>query len=558
MSDEPTIESWDPTLRAEIGHALADRLRADVERAHAIGIELAPEGTGAGVRFTRYEVHLAHGRAVAYRTAFPSLEPFLVLLDAGDPGAIELGFEIASRIDPEPLVPLAARLLPAGPWKGLGRTLGRTLGLVATEASFELLIEHGRVPYLRDGLYRHGWPGGVERAWEVVRAAGDLHGAIDPWLRVQTEPVIAYLAHHDPARSLPFLAGLRRGLPMFAARRLRAIGTEASLAVLFDALASTPATDRLDAFAREALVMLFERDPTTIVDRLGGLPFLASPDGRMRAREVAEELGRDTWRKPEPSRGWLRADPRFAEILAVLRSDPDREVAGRARDLLATLPQAPKPAKKPATKKAVKGPLDAALVAEMERVRTELERLVTHLRKIGYRFVRPRSVLTRPSAADRRAITKAEKALGALPPVLEAFFTIVGSVDLRGQDPRWSRPASLELPGVVEGAGVWQTDPLAIAPASVVLRDALEEASEPPFRLAIAPDATGKAGYSGGALVIWLPSEGVDPRIEGGDRTETLREHLARALDGGGMLGWDAIAEPPAAWIAAARTAARG
>jgi hypothetical protein len=150
----------------------------------------------------------------------------------------------------------------------------------------------------------------------------------------------------------------------------------------------------------------------------------------------------------------------------------------------------------------------------MEGVRTELEAIVTSLSARGYRFEHPDRALVPPTAAGKRAITKLKRELGPLPQVLEAFWTVVGSVDLRGQDP----------------------NALVILAPELLLEDALDSATEGvPFALAFAPDALGKAGYSGGTLSVWLPAEADDPEIEGGDVRETLLEHIQRSVEAGGF-----------------------
>lgn len=79
--------------------------------------------------------------------------------------------------------------------------------------------------------------------------------------------------------------------------------------------------------------------------------------------------------------------------------------------------------------------------------------------------------------------------------------------------------------------------------------------SGPPLLLRFAPDDVGKAGFSGGALGIWLPAEGADPPLDG--LSGTFLAHLDAALAWGGFPGFAAIPSRPEAWLAAVRAAVR-
>lgn len=555
---EPTAESWDPALRSRAGALAAQRLRESLDEADAVARTLAPDGPGPGVRFHVYGGSLDSARErIAYQDRFASIGDLLSILEAGDPGAIELALEILGRIDPEAAVPIAELLIPHGPWKPLGSTIGHVLGRCASERSFRLLVDHPEVPYLRDGLATNGWAGGVAEAWSIVRGV-DLHARdLDPRARVNTLPLVSYLLRHDPEPAFEALAALLDGtqVNVYAAHTL-ARDPRGRDVLLRDLERAPPGTSL--KFSQElAVKLLLESDPRTVVDALGGIELLATPGGRPRLRALVSWLRHDTWnskRDPGGPRGWLAADPRFAILLGGLRRDPERELAGTARDLLATLPKEARPTGPKRAKKAapVQVAPEAALVAEMEAIRDALARIVQRLRATKYRFAKPRAVLAAPKAGDLKALARLEKRV-VVPPVLAAMWRTIGSVDLRGEHRSWPVAGYLGFPDRAEP--VWLTDPLVIAPAAYAIREALEEHSDEPFGLRLAPDATGKAGYSGGALSIWLPSDVADPVLD--PSGETLLAHLRRALEWGGFPGFASIEERPDAWIAALQNAAR-
>lgn len=534
---------------------VAALLRARPERADRVARTLAPDGPGPGRRFVDGTKH------VAYQQRFQSIEELAAVIEEGHVGALVLALEILAELDPEAGLPAAELLLAASPDNALGSALARVLGACSSERSFRLLVDHAEVPYLRDGLRRNGWPGGVDEAWTLLNGVDFQAASLDPHTRVRTLPALAYLLRHDRARALEaaqaLLAALHANLDV--AHMLHHLVPEGPEVLLRDLSTAAPGA-KLRFSQKLGIKVLLERDPKTAVDGLGGEAFLATPEGRPRLDELIQWLRSDTWARPVDggSRGWLAADPRFARLLAGLKGDPQRELAGLARDLLATLPKelrpkAPKGVKRAKPTPPVQSAPDPALIAELEAMRAALERLVVHLRKTKYRFASPRAVLVPPKTSDLSALARLEKKV-VVPPVLAALWRTVGSVDLRGQDPRWPRAAYLGFPGAAEP--VWQTDPLVIAPAAHVIGEALGEASEPPFELALGPDAVGSAGFSGGPISVSLPDEQADPMLRGASCT--LLAHLRRALAWGGLPGFESIPERPDAWIDAARAAVRG
>jgi hypothetical protein len=464
-----TVASWDPALRARAGALAVTRLRESLDDADAAARTLAPDGPGPGVRFHVYGESLDSPRdRVAYQTRFTGIDELLTVLEAGDPGALELALEILSRIDPEAAVPIAELLLPYGPWKPLGSTIGHVLSRCASERSFRLLVDHPEVPYLRDGLATNGWAGGVAEAWSIVRSV-DLHARdLDPRVRVNTLPLVSYLLRHDPEPAFEALVALLDAsqVNVYVAHTLAR--DPRGRDVLLRDLERAPPGASLRFSQELAVKLLLERDPRSVVDALGGSEFLAAPGGRPRLRALVSWLRHDTWnakRDPGGPRGWLATDPRFAVLLGGLRRDPERELAGTARDLLATLPKearpkAPKRAKKTAP---VQVAPDAALVAEMAAIRDALARIVQHLRATKYRFANPRNALAAPKAGDLKALARLEKRV-VVPPVLAAMWRTIGSVDLRGEHRSWPVAGYLGFPDRAEP--VWLTDPIVIAPAA--------------------------------------------------------------------------------------------
>ncbi|MCB9697108.1 MAG: hypothetical protein H6738_10045 [Alphaproteobacteria bacterium] len=550
----PTVAEWDPALRARVGASLADRLRPRLSEADAVARGLAPDGPGPGRRFHDYGETLAPSKRTPYQGRFEGPEELLALLDEGHPGAIELGLEVLSRLDPEACVAPAEALLALRPWNDLGGALGRALGRCASERSFRLLVDHADAPYLRSGLARNGWPGGVDEAWALVRAV-DWSADVEPRTRDATLPAFGYLLRHDRERAFPAVVALlaSRDGQLWASHALFAIEPEGR-DVLVAELARAAPGERL-GFAREhAVKVLLERDPLAVVDALGGEAFLLTPGGRPRLAALLDQLRTDTWNRRSEGgpRGWLAADPAFARLCVALKGDPDRSLAALARDLVGTLPKELRPRVPRAPKRVVPvqvGP-DPALVERMERTREQLDRLVAHLRTNGYRFAAPKQVRVPPRSKDLAALKRLEK-LVVVPPALSAFWRIVGSVDLRGQHPSWPVGAWLGFPGQREP--VWTTDPLVVAPAADVIAEALEEHPEPPMLLSFAPDDVGKAGWSGGSIGVWLPQDAADPALEGADGTWST--HLDQALAWAGFPGFAAIDDAPLDWIEAARAA---
>jgi hypothetical protein len=146
----------------------------------------------------------------------------------------------------------------------------------------------------------------------------------------------------------------------------------------------------------------------------------------------------------------------------------------------------------------------------MRRVRRNCERLVTHLRALGYVFgtfpdgsrrseaIEP---LTPPSTAMRNDCAELEAECGPLPLSLVSFWQEVGSVDLVGMHPSW--PDGL--------------DPLVVEPpegALALLSDVEEDEEETRgarWFAGLAPDDLHKDNVSGGdPYGLYLPTPSAD------------------------------------------------
>jgi hypothetical protein len=312
--------------------------------------------------------------------------------------------------------------------------------------------------------------------------------------------------------------------------------------------ARRPPGVRLSFAAATGVRLLLNRDPTGAIDQLGGVDHLLGESGRPRLHELLRWLSRDTFPTgSEVSQRLLARDPRFAALCRAVQKLSDRELGVTAAQLLASLPKSAKP---PARRTST--PPSPALLEQMQTIRDALTQIVERLDSSGYQFlVEPTSVLRPPTPKVDRAIEQLDAWIGPLPPALVALWTVVGSVDLRGQHPDWPRPACLLLPGVREQHGIWLTDPLVILAAEQIVDDVLEGAAEGgPGGIPLGPDALGKAGYSGGVLRVYAPCELDDPPVEGGEREESLLTHLHRALTWSGMPGLESIADRPEGWLA--------
>ena len=274
---------------------------------------------------------------------------------------------------------------------------------------------------------------------------------------------------------------------------------------------------------------------------------------RPRARAVAQMLvqllGDDARAgspggPPGPSRGWLRADPRWLDCAVALENDAElgayrllgffseeAVIAARARTAKAEeeTPRAPNASSTSyfaryqqgdrekvyaelmaagdlSQSPALRDEARAVAVETMTRLKHNLELLAQRLTAIGYS---PTGAMLSPP--DEGALAKLENDFGPLPLSLHAFYAIVGGVSFEGKSDGASATASR----------LADADPLVVFSAA----DAYGElephkrsaaklgagASRAPMQVIIAPDALGKARTSGGpAYAIRVPSGAAD------------------------------------------------
>jgi hypothetical protein len=191
---------------------------------------------------------------------------------------------------------------------------------------------------------------------------------------------------------------------------------------------------------------------------------------------------------------------------------------------------------------------DARAVAEetMRRVRRNLEVLGARLRELGYDFASypdgaPRGFVTAPLGAPTAASARESEVLnagiGPIPLSLEAFWSVVGSVDFIGRHPWWPEMSDPLVVGSPEGA-------------LAELENWREWADEDPdgagpFLMAIAPDALHKDNVSGGEPYgIRLPDAAADALVRNAPGSDLFVDYLRRAiLEWGGFPGLEHATE---------------
>ncbi|MBL8608194.1 MAG: hypothetical protein JNL38_12800 [Myxococcales bacterium] len=498
--------------------ALAER-RAAAEAEAAVMHER--RASGHVHRVSGYAGSATYPATVApFPSTYPNWDTFAgALLDA-EPGAIETALDLLSRIAPAAALPIALDLAARRPWSLLWDTIGRAFARSddprAWDALFAHAAEHGVAGRIAESAFRDG----LDRARATIEANDPLlTGPLCAWVGRQPgdEAYEVLAARHRALRDLPSgLALLGRADPR-------------SLDVLEEGLSL--AGDALALGVRAAIA----RDPARAVERLGGVDALTAPDREPVAGALLEHLGRGL-----QDRTFAAAPDHVALARRFLRHPRHKSVAlWVVRGAGGSDPAAPpKPARRAAP--AALPEVDPALAAAMTTARANVERVAKRLRREGYVFAPPRRPLARPSP---RLVAKLERAAGPLPPALRALYEVFGGCDLRGTHPGWPGTAHVEVrpPGALN---VWYTDPLVVLPLASVLDEALEDAADgAAFDLPLAPDRTGKAGFSGGSVTVTLPSREADPAL--GGAPGHLLEHLRAALRWGGFPGFASVDDPP-------------
>jgi len=162
---------------------------------------------------------------------------------------------------------------------------------------------------------------------------------------------------------------------------------------------------------------------------------------------------------------------------------------------------------------------DAMSVAQatMERVATNIDRLIERLKSHGYEFgVCPdgtclsvsSSARAKPDAGSRAHMAELERSTGTIPLSLKAFWDIVGSISLIGRVragwPPYGDPLCVEAP--MTG--------LAYLRDFHADREVSGRRSQEPFLCPIAPDVLHKDNVSGGSpYSVKLPDAGADAMI---------------------------------------------
>lgn len=473
------------------------------------------------------EVNVYTDRTIAARSrpfpeVFAGFEAFLDAVRAEEPGALEAGLEIVSRIAPQELIPIVEPLLEGKPWNEMGHRIGAALARVDDVRAIDLVLAHEDVPYVRMGI-----KGSVcAAAQEVVRARLERSVALaEPWTpcddRRETmlvEDILAYLGRHRVERAWSLVARLYELHPdgyvrLGAGHALLEWGDERSLDLLARFI-----TDDVHRRLFFAVRALHRRHGVGIVTVLGET---VRADVRL-AQEVLHQIA-----ELAP-----REEPFTDEALLALALHwvGDRQVKDDAQWVLdrfprdavkeakARLNKQKKPGSRP--KKPTKAEI-AAVRRVVERARSTLERLVEGLRAIGYRFEHEPPL---PPREDRtKLLDEVERALeGSLPVSLRIALEILGGTNLMGTFP--GHPRDLE------------TDPFVLIHPKVALDQALDEGGrEAQVSLAIAPDAIGKAGFSGGQEVVLVPSPALDAPVLGVPGEPLFLDRLSELLRSSGF-----------------------
>lgn len=527
---KPPFDKWD---LVEVERALGDAMVRHRERAHDVALSLDAEVVGTN----RVLPVFRHGPPWRQRfvDAFASWDAFVAAVRSdADPGAVELALRLLSRVAPDEVLPVARKILAVSPWREMGSEVGGALGRVDDPAAVELALAHADVPYAMGGVSSSI----CERAWPIVLERLKASRVMDTSRahpRRETyfvESLVAYFGHHHVEPAWPVLSRLYaesidQDVILATGHALVDWGDARSLALLKVDLRSKVQHRRF--FAVRAHLVAGE---SQAMDALGGLEALGRADGRVVARELMEQVwqnARDA-KKATAGRGGI-ADERYLALALVWVKDKsmlgvcryvldcwDKKQVAAAKKALVKRGAVKKPVAPPQIAKA---DVDA-MRASMKRARKNLERIVAALRALDYAFS-SRTPLGKPAAP--KTVAAIEKAVGGpLPVSLRMAMLEIGSCDLMGVFA--GQEASLE------------SDALVLADAKGILEDARENAGgEAQWPLAFAPDAVGKAGFSGGQETMLVPDPSLDARVSGVKGEPLLLERLRDVFRCGGFPG---------------------
>jgi hypothetical protein len=172
---------------------------------------------------------------------------------------------------------------------------------------------------------------------------------------------------------------------------------------------------------------------------------------------------------------------------------------------------------------------DAVAVARetMRRCRVNIERLVSRLPELGYEFQYPDEAFVAPDADVLKQISDIESRVGPIPLSLCAWYEIVGSVNVIGQQTEWSEDAFGEYP-----------DSLVLNPSNFILKYDEGNWDREHYQLPMAPDRYHKEDVSGGPpYTIVLPNPDIDAPFENEPNKTTFVNYLRICFRSGSFPG---------------------
>jgi len=200
----------------------------------------------------------------------------------------------------------------------------------------------------------------------------------------------------------------------------------------------------------------------------------------------------------------------------------------------------------------------ALAIETARRVDRNVDRLISQLDHLQFRFAEPERAHVRPVRNVSDRLRQLESSLGTLigepapvPTILWVLAEYVGEVVLLGSAERWS-PPTYQFDDLEPGVSATYADPLAIFVLSG-LELAEGDFADPsyleqqagdgmPPELLIAPDRFHKANHSGGSQTIDWPSWSPDPILRDANRRGqpklTVVQYLRESFEWGGFPGF--------------------
>lgn len=187
----------------------------------------------------------------------------------------------------------------------------------------------------------------------------------------------------------------------------------------------------------------------------------------------------------------------------------------------------------------------------MSKVRECLLRIIDQLDKENYRFIDNTRVIKEPDPNASEWISHYRKHGVYIPLAFEAWLKVVGSINLMGTHPEWSKSA-YAFDDVITTEELLYTDPLVVELTEDYMNYLYTEWQEstnsqtailcPPFRLELSPDHLHKANISGG-----LPYElstnrlAVDSLLLNERHCTSFLGYIRHVISWGGFPGFDYI-----------------